>query len=67
MIPRIRVEKLLHRRRVDWALRCGSIKDCVDPLLGIKHHNDFWKLPLRGLAYDFRKSSFERAADICEK
>ena len=67
MIPRIGVEKLLHLRRVEWALRCGSIKDCVDPLLGIKHHNDFWKLPLSGLAYDFRKSSFERAANICEK
>ena len=25
------------------------------------------RVPLKGLMYDFRKSAFERAADICEK
>ena len=36
------------------------------PLRGLMHSSR--KSPLRGLLmYDFRKSSFERAVDICEK
>ena len=41
MIPRTREEKFLHRGSVERVLHRGSIEDCVDPLLGIEHHNDF--------------------------
>ena len=39
MIPRTREEKFLHRGSVERVLHLGSIEDCVDLLLGIKHHN----------------------------
>ena len=40
MIPRTRDEKFLHRGSVEKVLHCGSMDDCADSLLGIKHHND---------------------------
>ena len=40
MIPRKRKEKFLHCGSVERVLRLGSIEDCANPLLGIKHHND---------------------------
>ena len=40
MTPRTREEKFLHRRSVERDVHCGSIEDCANPLLGIKHHND---------------------------
>ena len=40
MIPRKRDEKFLNRGSMERVLHCGSIEDCVDPLLGIKHHNN---------------------------
>ena len=40
MILRIREDKFLHRGSVGTVLYHGSIKDCADLLLGIKHHND---------------------------
>ena len=40
MTFRIREDKFLHRRSVGRVLYHGSIKDCADLLLGIKHHND---------------------------
>ena len=41
MIPRIRKENFLHCGNVETVLRRGSIEDCVDLLLGIKHQIDF--------------------------
>jgi len=41
MIPRIREEKFLYHGSVERVLHHRSIEDCVDPLLGIKHPNDF--------------------------
>ena len=38
--PRTREEKFVRNGSVERVLHCGSIEDCVDPLLGIKHHND---------------------------
>ena len=35
------MEKFLHRESVERVLHRGSIEDCTDPLLGIKHHNGF--------------------------
>jgi len=40
MIPRTREVKFLHRGSVERVLHHGSIEDCVDPLLSIKHQND---------------------------
>ena len=40
MIPRTGEEKFLHRESVGRLLYNGSIEDCADPLLGIKHYND---------------------------
>ena len=40
MTPRTREEKFLHRESVERVLHHKSIEDYVDPLLGIKHHND---------------------------
>ena len=40
MTLRIREDKFLHRRSVGRVLYHGSIKDCADLLLGIKHYND---------------------------
>ena len=40
MIPRTREEKFLHGGRLERVLRHGSIEDCVDPLLCIKHQNE---------------------------
>ena len=36
-----RVGKFLHRGSVARVLHCGSIEDCANLLLGIKHHNEF--------------------------
>ena len=41
LIPRTREEKFLHHGSMERVLNCRSIEDCVDPLLGIKHPNDF--------------------------
>ena len=40
MIPKTRDEKFLHRGSVERVLRSGSVEDCADPLLCVKHHND---------------------------
>jgi len=40
MISRTREEKFQHRGNVEKVLYCGSIEDCADLLLGIKHHNN---------------------------
>ena len=40
MTPRTREEKFLHHGSVEKILYRGSIEDCADLLLGIKHHND---------------------------
>ena len=40
MTPRIREEKFLHHGGVERVQHLGSIKDCADPFLGIKHQND---------------------------
>ena len=40
MNPRAKKEKFLHRGSVERILRHESIEDCMDPFLGIKHHND---------------------------
>nr|POF09732.1 hypothetical protein CFP56_21371 [Quercus suber] len=34
------VEKFLHYGSVERVLYSGSMDDCANPLLGIKHHND---------------------------
>ena len=44
------MEKFLHRRSVERFLYRGSIVDCADSLLGIKHHNRFLR---RGSAEKF--------------
>ena len=44
MTPRTRKEKFLHHGSVERVLHCGSIEDYVDPLLGIKHHNDSYAM-----------------------
>ena len=38
--PRTKEEKFLHRGSVERVQCHGSIEDCVDSLLGIKHYND---------------------------
>ena len=55
-----------------WCMTLGQV-----PLRGLMYDsgNYLWegcymtlgRVPLKGLMYDFRKSAFERAADICEK
>nr|POE76415.1 hypothetical protein CFP56_19862 [Quercus suber] len=42
MTPKTREEKFLHLGNVERVLYCGSMDDSADPLLGIKHHNDFY-------------------------
>ena len=39
MIPRTWEEKFLYHGTVERILHRGSIEDCADPMLGIKHHN----------------------------
>ena len=34
------MEKFLHHGNVERVLYCGSVEDCADLLLGIKHYND---------------------------
>ena len=40
MTPKTREKKFLHYESVEKVLHCGSMDDCADSLLGIKHHND---------------------------
>ena len=40
MILRTREEKFLHHGSVGRVLRYRNIKDCADPSLDTKHHND---------------------------
>ena len=40
MIPRTMKEKFLHHGGVERVQHLGSIKDCADPFLGIKHQSD---------------------------
>ena len=35
-----KVEKFQPHESEEMVLYCGSMDDCADPLLGIKHHND---------------------------
>ena len=44
MTSRTRVEKFLHGGSVERVLHRGSLEDCADPLLGIKHHNDYYAM-----------------------
>ena len=60
MTPRTREEKFLHHGSVEKILYRGSIEDCADLLLGIKHHNDSYIMVVWRSSYtvEVRKRSF---------
>ena len=41
------MEKFLHRGSVQMVLYGGSMDNCTDPLLGIKHHNKLLEQEIR--------------------
>ena len=54
------MEKFLHCGSVERVRCCGSMDDCADPLLGIKHHNDSYAVEVWRSSYtvEVRKGSY---------
>nr|POE76421.1 hypothetical protein CFP56_19868 [Quercus suber] len=65
MTPRAGEEKFLDRGSLERVLQCGSMDDCADPLLGIKHHNDTYVVIAWSHSYTVEVWKWSNIEDAC--